>query len=50
MIERAQPKQVTLPDGRIFVARYRRMKSSDLPENVILRRMYKERAALKNKR
>ena len=50
MIKRARQKQVTLPDRRIFVAQYRRAKKSDLPQNVILRIMYKERATPKKKR
>ena len=47
MIKLAQQKQISLPDSRKFAARYRRTKRNDLPENVILRRMYKERTAPK---
>ena len=50
MIKRAQPKRVTLPNGRTFLARYRRAKRADLPPNVNLPRIYKERAAPKGKR
>ena len=50
MIKRAQPKRVTLPNGRTFIARYRRATRNDLPANVSLPRIYKERAAPKNKR
>ena len=50
MIKRAQPKRVTLPDGRSFVARYRRATRDDLPPNISLARIYKERAAPKGKR
>ena len=50
MIKRAQPKRVTLPNGRTFLARYRRAKRADLPANVNLPRIYKQRAAPKNKR
>ena len=50
MIKRAQPKRVTLPNGRTFFARYRRAKRADLPPNVSLPRIYKERAAPKNRR
>ena len=50
MIKRAQPKRVTLPNGRTFMARYRRAKRADLPPNVNLPRIYKERAAPKNRR
>ena len=50
MIKRAQPKRVTLPNGRTFTARYRRATRADLPSNVNLPRIYKERAAPKGKR
>ena len=50
MIKLARQKQISLHDSRTFAARYRRTKRNDLPENVILRRMYKERTAPKNKR
>ena len=50
MIKRAQPKRVTLPNGRTFIARYRRATRNDLPDNVNLPRIYKQRAAPKNKR
>ena len=50
MIKRATPKRVTLPDGRTFLARYRRATREDLPPNINLPRVYKERAAPKGKR
>ena len=50
MFKLARPKQISLPDNRSFTAQYRRDKRSDLPENIILRRLYKERSTLKNKR
>ena len=50
MIKRAQPKRVTLPNGRTFLARYRRATRNDLPANISLPRVYKERAAPKGKR
>ena len=50
MIKRATPKRVTLPDGRIFLARYRRATRDDLPPNITFPRIYKERAAPKGKR
>ena len=50
MIKRAQPKRVTLPNGRTFIARYRRATRNDLSDNVNLPIIYKERAAPKNKR
>ena len=50
MIKRATPKRVTLPNGRTFLARYRRATRDDLPSNVTFPRVYKERAAPKGKR
>ena len=50
MIKRATPKKVTLPNGRTFYAKYRRATRDDLPPNVTFPRIYKERAAPKNRR
>ena len=50
MIKRVQPKRVTLPNGRTFLARYRRATRDDLPANISLPRIYKERAAPKGRR
>ena len=50
MIKGATPKRVTLPDGRTFLARYKRATRDDLPPNINLPRVYKERAAPKGKR
>ena len=50
MIKRARPKRVTLPDGRTFLARYRRATRDDLPLNIDLPRVYKQRAAPKGRR
>ena len=50
MIKRATPKRVTLPNGRTFLARYKRATRDDLPPNISLPRVYKERAAPKGKR
>ena len=50
VIKRDRPKRVTLPDGRTFLARYRRATRDDLPANINLPRKYKERAAPKGKR
>ena len=50
MIKRATPKRVTLPDGRTFLARYKRATRDDLPPNISLPRVYKERAAPKGRR
>ena len=50
MIKRATPKRVTLPNGRSFLARYRRATRDDFPPNISLPRIYKERAAPKDRR
>ena len=50
MIKRARPKRVTLPDGRTFLARYRRATRDDLPPNIDLPIVYKQRAAPKGRR
>ena len=50
MIKRDRPKRVTLPDGRTFLARYRRATRDDLHPNINLPRVYKQRAAPKGKR
>ena len=50
MIKRARPKRVTLPDGRTVLARYRRATRDDLPPNIDLPRVYKQRAAPKGRR
>ena len=50
MIKRATPKRVTRPDGRTFLVRYRRATRDDLPPNINLPRVYKQRAAPKGKR
>ena len=50
MIKRATPKRVTLPNGRTFLARYKRATRNDLPHNISLARIYKERAAPKGRR
>ena len=50
MIKRATPKRVTLPNGRTFLARYKRATRDDLPPNISFPRIYKERAAPKGKR
>ena len=50
MIKRERPKRVTLPDGRTFLARYRRATRYDLPANIDLPKIYKLRAEPKGKR
>ena len=39
------PKRVTLPNGRTFVARYKRIPRDQLPPNIVMRRTYTQRAA-----
>ena len=50
MIKRRTPKRVTLPDGRTFLARYKRATRNDLLRNINLIRPYKQRAAPKGRR
>ena len=44
MMKGETPKRVTLPNGRNFVARYKRVKHDHLPANIRLERRYKQRA------
>ena len=44
------PKRVTLPNGRTFYARYEQIKRQDLPADIRMKRIYKQRAAPRNKR
>ena len=46
----AVPKRVNLPNGRSSVARYERIKRSELPDNIRMRRTYRQRAAPRNRR
>ena len=39
------PKRVSLPNSRTFVARYKRIPRGELPPNIVLRRIYTQRAA-----
>ena len=39
------PKQVSLPNGRTFVARFKRVKRSELPDNITMRRTYRNNFA-----
>ena len=43
-------KRVTPPNGRTFVARYKRVSIVQLPANVTIRQKYIQRATPKNKR
>ena len=50
MVKRQKPKRITLPNGKTFLARYRRATRTELPANVHLERPYKQRAAPKGRR
>ena len=45
LVKRNVPKRVTLPNGRSFVARYKRIPRRELPDNIVMRRTYAQRAA-----
>ena len=45
MVKLQVPKRVTLPNGRIFVSRYKRIRSGELPPNIVMKRTYTQRAA-----
>ena len=44
------PKRVTLPNGRTFLARYKRIPRSELPPHITIRQRYRQRAAPRGKR
>ena len=44
------PKRVVLPNGRTFVARYKRIFRAELPPNIVMRRTYRQRAAPRGRR
>ena len=43
-------KRVTLTNGKTFIARYKRIKRSELPPNIVMRRTYTQRAAPRGRR
>ena len=43
-------KRVTLPNGRTFVARYKRIPRDQLPPSIVMRRTYTQRAAPRGRR
>ena len=43
-------KRVTLTNGKTFIARYKRIKRSELPPNIVMRRTYTQRAAQRGRR
>ena len=50
MVKRAAPTRVNVPNGRSFVARYKRVLKERLPPNITMRRRYKQNPTPKNKR
>ena len=44
------PKRVTLPNGRTFVARYKRIRRGELSRNIVMRRTYTKEAAPRGRR
>ena len=50
MVKLNVPKRVTLPNGRTFIAWYKRIKRSELPPNIVMRRTYTERAVPRGRR
>ena len=44
MVKLNTPKRVTLPNGRTFVARYKRIHRGELSPNIVMRRTYTQRA------
>ena len=50
MMKLNTPKRMTLPNGRTFAWRYKRVSRDQLPANVTIRRRYTQRDAPKNKR
>ena len=45
MVKLVTPKRVTLPNGKNFTARYKRIKRSELPPYIAMRRTCTQRAA-----
>ena len=50
MLKLQVPKRVTLPNGRTFVACYKRIRRGELPPNIVMRRTYTQRAAPRGRR
>ena len=50
MVKRDRPKLVRLPNGRTFYARYKGIRCVNLPANVRLERVYRQRAASRGRR
>ena len=50
MVKLNVPKRVTLPNGRTFVAWYKKIRRSELLLNIVMRRTYMQRAAPRGRR
>ena len=50
MVKRDTTKLVRLPNGRTFYAQYKRARCANLPANVRLERVYRQRAALRGQK
>ena len=44
------PKRVTLPNGRTFLARYKRVSRSQLPTSIVLKRTCRQQAESRARR
>ena len=49
-VKLATPKRVTLSNSRTFIARYKRIKRSELPPNIVMSRTYTQRTTPQGKR
>ena len=43
-------KRLTFANGRTFIARYKRIKRSEIPPNIVMKRFYTQRAAPRGRR
>ena len=50
MVKLQVTKRVTLPNGRTFVACYKRTRRGELPPNIVMRRTYAQRVAPRGRR
>ena len=50
MVKLAVPRRVTLPNGRTFLARYKRIKRPELLPNIEMRRNYTQRAVSRGRK
>ena len=50
MVKLNASKRVTLPNGRTFVARYKRIRRGELSRNIVMRRTYTKEAAPRGRR